>query len=112
MASVDDLWLVDFGQPQRGEPALIRPALILGPPTTFDASFPFVLVAPLTTAQRGLDLHVEIEANAQSGLDATSYVQCEQLRSVDVRRLLHRLGVAEPLDASRARSIVRTLLGL
>ena len=59
MASVDDLWLVDFGDPYPGEPAAHRPAL--GPPDTFGADFPFVIVASLTTVPRGLSLHVEID---------------------------------------------------
>jgi mRNA-degrading endonuclease toxin of MazEF toxin-antitoxin module len=41
MASVDDVWLVDFGDAYPGEPASHRPALILGPPETFGTSFPF-----------------------------------------------------------------------
>jgi mRNA-degrading endonuclease toxin of MazEF toxin-antitoxin module len=31
-------------------------------------------VCPLTTTRRGLDLHVEVEATADTGLDDTSYV--------------------------------------
>lgn len=52
MASVDDLRLVDFGEPYPGEPAAHRPALVLGPPDTFGPGFPFVIVAPLTTRHR------------------------------------------------------------
>lgn len=32
MASIDDLWLVDFGVAQPGEPAFRRPGRVLGPP--------------------------------------------------------------------------------
>lgn len=66
MASVDDLWLTDFGEAHPGEPAALRPALILGPPDTFDPRFPFVIVATLTTARRGLSLHVEVEASSDT----------------------------------------------
>ena len=67
MASVDDLWLVDFGTPFPGEPASHRPALVVGPPETFGPSFPFVIVTPLTTTHRGLSLHVEVEAYVYTG---------------------------------------------
>lgn len=112
MASVDDLWLVDFGDPYPGEPAARRPALVLGPPELFGPRFPFVIVVPLTSVRRGLSLHVEIESGPGNGLDATSYVQCELLRSVNERRLIHRLGSVEAATAERVSLIVRTLLGM
>jgi len=110
MASVDDLWLVDFGQPYPGEPADHRPALVLGPPDTFGPDFPFVIVTPLTTTRRGLSVHVEVEATQDTGLDDTSYVQCELIRSINRRRLVHRLGAIELATSREVADIVKTLL--
>lgn len=110
MASVDDLWLVDFGDPYPGEPAAHRPALILGPPDTFGAGFPFVIVSPLTTAKRGLSLHVEVEATVATGLDVVSYIQCELIRSINHRRLIHRLGAVGPDVSRQIASIIKALL--
>lgn len=110
MASIDELWLVDFGEPYPGEPAAHRPALVLGPPDTFGSGFPFVIVTPLTTTRRGLSLHIEVEPGAGSGLDSTSYIQCELIRSINQRRLVHRLGVVDPQTGSRVASVVKTLL--
>ena len=110
MASIDEIWLTDFGEPYPNEPASRRPALVLGTPDIFGSDFPIAIVAPLTTAHRGLDLHVEIPANALSGLHETSYVQCELLRSVNAHRLVRPLGAIDA-DASRHVSeVVRTLL--
>ena len=110
MASTNELWLVDFGESHPGEPASMRPALILGPPDTFGSAFPFVIVAPTTTTRRGLSIHVEVATTSETGLDETSYIQCELLRSINRKRLLHRLGTA-PLEVSgRVAEIVRTLL--
>ena len=110
MASVDETWSVDFGDPYPGEPAAHRPALILGPPTTFGPAFPFVVVTPLTTARRGLSLHIEIEATDTTGLSSTSYVQCELLRSINANRLVHRLGRVGPEVSHAVATVVRTLL--
>jgi mRNA interferase MazF len=110
MASVDDLWLVNFGEPYPGEPAHQRPALVLGPPEPFGPDFPFVIITPLTTTQRGLSLHVEVEATPDTGLDDTSYVQCELIRSVNRRRLVHRLGAIDLATSYRVTDIVKTLL--
>ena len=110
MASVDDLWIVDFGDPFPGEPAHHRTALVLGPPARFGANFPFVIVCPLTTRRRGLSLHVEVEPTTNNGLDETSYVQCELIRSVNAARLVHRLGAIESATSRHVSSVVTTLL--
>lgn len=110
MASVDDLWLVDFGQPYPAEPASHRPALILGPPETFGPGFPFVIVTPLTTSRRGLSIHVEVEATADTGLDTTCYIQCELIRSINRDRLVHRLGAIGPDISTQVATVIKTLL--
>ncbi|MCP4965074.1 MAG: type II toxin-antitoxin system PemK/MazF family toxin [bacterium] len=110
MASVDDLWLVDFGEPYPGEPAAHRPAMILGPPDTFGPGFPFVIVAPLTSSRRGLSLHVEVEATNDTGLDTASYVQCELIRSINRDRLVHRLGAVSPDISNQVATVTKTLL--
>ena len=110
MASIDDLWLVDFGDPYPGEPATVRPALVIGPPDTFGADFPFVIVAPLTTTRRGLSLHVGIESDVETGLDETSFAQCELIRSINRRRLVHRLGQIDSGASHQVTSVVKTLL--
>lgn len=110
MASTDELWLVAFGEPFPGEPAHHRPALIVGPPQTFGARFPYVIVCPLSTTHRGLSLHVEVEPTESTGLDQISYVQCELLRSVSRRRLLHRIGVIDRYTSDQVHDIITTLL--
>lgn len=110
MASVDDLWMVDFGDPFPAEPAHHRPALVLGPPPCFGPEFPFVIVCPLTTTHRGLSLHVEVDPAECTGLHEVSYVQCELLRSISGRRLVHRLGTIDEATSSRVDLVVRTLL--
>jgi mRNA interferase MazF len=110
MASIDDLWLVDFGEPYPGEPAAHRPALVLGPPDAFGPGFPFVIVTPLTTTRRGLSLHIELEPTNENGLDETSYIQCELLRSINRKRLMHQLGTIDANTSLRVASVVKTLL--
>ena len=110
MASVDELWLVDFGTPYPAEPAHHRPSLIVGPPEVFGAALPFVIVLPLTTTQRGLSFHIEVEATPETGLVETSYVQCELIRSVNRNRLVHQLGMID-IDGSRqVADVLRMLL--
>lgn len=111
MASPDELWLVDFGDPFPGEPGHHRPSLVIGPPDTFGPDFPFVIVCPLTTTRRGLSLHVEVDPDETTGLDHTSYVQCELVRSINRRRLVHHLGAVDIATSNQVERILRTLLG-
>ena len=110
MASVDDLWLVDFGEGYPGEPASHRPALVIGPPDTFGPDYPFVIVTPLTATDRALSLHIEVKATDDTGLHDTSYVQCELIRSISRNRLIHRLGAIDPKVSHQVVTVIRTLL--
>jgi mRNA-degrading endonuclease toxin of MazEF toxin-antitoxin module len=110
MASIDDLWLTDLGEPYPGESSSRRPALVVGPPDTFGTGFPFVILLPLTTTRRGPSLHVEVEATRDTGLDEACYVQRELIRSVNQNRLIHRLGSVGNEVSSQIGTILRTLL--
>lgn len=112
MASASEIWLVDFGDPYPGEPAMRRPAVVIGPPGTFGPSFPFIIVCPLMSTPRGLSIHVEVAAGPATGLDADSYIQCELIRSVNRSRLIHRMGSVGPEVNHEVATTVRTLLDL
>lgn len=111
MTAAGEIWLTDFGEPAHHEPADVRPALIVGHTEQFGDRFPYVLLVPMTTTHRGLDLHVEIESDPITGLDVTSYAQCELLRSVGKSRLLHRLGFVPGHAAREVERRLRMLLG-
>lgn len=53
---------------------------------------------------------MEVEATADSGLAETSYIQCELIRSVNARRLVHRLGVIGTGASRQVTEIVKALL--
>ncbi len=111
MASIGEIWLTEFGNRFPGEPSFRRPALVVGPVAGFGSRFPFAVVLPITTAHRGLNLHVPLAVDPASGLDRDSYVQCELIRSVNRRRLIRQLGTADPVALDKADRVVRDLLG-
>lgn len=112
MASPDEIWLVDFGDPFPGEPGHHRPAVVVGPDAIFEGAIPQVVVVPMTTRHRRLANHIEVEPTASSGLDVVSYAQCELLRSIGPRRLVHRLGSVSPGEAGAIRYVLAALLGV
>lgn len=84
--------------------------MVVGPPETFGPGFPFVIVAPMATTRRGLSLHVEVEATADRVPDTTSYIQCELIRSINRKRLVHRLGSIGPEIGDQVTTVIKTLL--
>ena len=55
-------------------------------------------------------VEIEVEATAATGLDVTSYVQCELIRSINRDRLVHRLGTTDEPTNTDVTTIVKTLL--
>jgi mRNA interferase MazF len=110
MASPDDIWLVDFGEPYPGEPAHRRPAFVVGPSRVFGDDLPFIIVAPLTTKSRRISFHVEIEPDVTNGLDDVSYVQSEMLRSISKRRLVMRLGMVTMAQSFQVHTVLSRLM--
>jgi len=80
----------------------------IGQPDQSDVELPFIIVVPLTATHRGLPLHVETEANDLNGLSEASFVQCELIRSVNRKRLVHRLGILEPGPSHQVAAAIKT----
>lgn len=106
-----ELWLVDYGEPVGAEQAGYRPALVISDDLLNERVSGLVIVVPLTTAYRRLPSHVELD-DPGTGLSQVSYAKCEDVKSVSVRRLVSRLGVAPPAAVASAERILRFLLGL
>lgn len=66
------------------------------------------MVVPFTSTQRGYVTHVEVETDSGS----TSYAACEQLRTVNIDRLIHKIGDLDLITMTRIERILRRLLVL
>jgi len=95
--------MVDLGQPIGHEAGATRPALVVSDDPA--NAHGLAVMCPITRTRRGYPTHVEIEQGS-SGLDATSYVQTEQIRTVSTTRLTRRLGI---IDSSELTSVERSL---
>jgi mRNA interferase MazF len=104
-----EVWLVDLGQPIGHEAGAARPALVVSDdPANMHG---LVVMCPITRSRRGYPTHVEIERGS-SGLDVTSYIQTEQIRTVSTARLTRRLGMADLAALSSVERALRFLLRL
>ena len=104
-----EVWLVDLGEPIGDELGASRPALIVSD-DPFNAHG-LVVMCPITRTRRGYPTHVEIESG-NAGLDTTSYVQTEQIRTVSTRRLTRRLGMIDVVALNSVERSLRFLLRL
>jgi mRNA interferase MazF len=66
----------------------------------------------MTTRSRGIPSHVEVSP-PDGGVHQTSYVRCEDIRSVTLRRLVDGpFGVVSPAVMGRVEDTMRFLLEL
>lgn len=104
-----EIWIVDFGEPIGHEAGSARPGLVMSDdPANVHG---LVVLCPVTRTRRAYPTHIELEPGG-SGLQATSYVQAEQVRTVSTQRLSRRLGTADPAALAQVERSLRFLLRL
>jgi mRNA interferase MazF len=101
-----DIYLCDFGSPIGREQGFQRPALIVSHDEMARYGLPVVL--PVTRTKRGYPTHVELDGV----LPVTSYVQCEQIRTVSTERMIRPLGSINDLTLRHIEQILRRILML
>lgn len=107
-----EIWLVDLGQPKEDhEQAGRRPAIIF---QTDDLSpLSTVVIIPLTKQSKraGFANTVLIPAR-EAGQDHDSVALCHQIRALDRRKLIHKIGELAPVRLSEIELAVVFVLGL
>jgi len=111
-AARGEVWLVELGQPKEDhEQAGRRPAVVL---QTDDLSpLSTVVIIPLTTQRMraGFANTVLIPAG-EAGQDRDSVALCHQIRALDRRKLIHRIGEFAPERLSEIELAILFVLGL
>jgi mRNA interferase MazF len=106
------VWLVDLDPTRGHEQAGRRPALVISADGLNRSRAGVVVVVPMTTRTRSIPSHVEVSP-PDGGVHETSYVRCEDIRSVAVRRLVDGpFGVVSPEVMGRVEETMRFLLEL
>jgi len=107
-----EVWLLDLGLPKDDhEQAGRRPAAILQTDDLSDLST--VVIIPLTTQSKraGFAHTVWIPAK-EAGQDRDSVALCHQIRALDRRKLIRRIGELAPECLSEIEAAVAFVLGL
>lgn len=104
-----EIWMVDFGTPIGHEQGCRRPAVVVSADRLNSSRAGLVIAVPMTRTRRGLPSHIEIEPG-ESGLREVSYAKCEDVTSVSVDRLTHRIGGVPQAELRRIVAVIVLLL--
>ena len=106
-----EIWLADLNPIRGHEQAGIRPCLIVSVDLFNQSPAGLVIVLPVTTKGKGIRSHVCINP-PEAGIKETSYIKCEDIRSISTERLTSRWGVVSPDTMTEVEDRLRILIGL
>jgi mRNA interferase MazF len=106
-----ELWMADLDPTLGREQAGTRPVLVLSVDAFNLGPAELVVVLPLTSKNKNIPLHVMAEA-PEGGLSVTSYVKCEDIRSISTTRLIQRRGTLSATTLEAVAERVKLLLAL
>ncbi|AFV12599.1 PemK-like protein [Thermacetogenium phaeum DSM 12270] len=106
-----EVWLVDLDPVRGHEQAGKRPALVISVDAFNTGPAGLVIVLPMTSKDKGIPLHVKVDP-PEGGVKATSFVKCEDIRSVSTEKLVAKLGRVSAEAMILVEDRVRILVGL
>ncbi|MFB6291213.1 MAG: type II toxin-antitoxin system PemK/MazF family toxin [Candidatus Bipolaricaulia bacterium] len=93
------------------QPAWKRPGLLVSVDEFNHGPAGLVVLLPLTSRDEGIPWHVEITPN-EGGVKKVSYIKCEDIRSISVKRLRSRWGEASKDTMEKVEERLEILLRL
>lgn len=106
-----DIWLVDLNPTRGHEQAGKRPCLVVSVDLFNQGASGLAVVLPITSTDKGIPFHVEVNP-PEGGLTQTSFIKCEDVRSISVERLDQKWGVVSATTMNIIEERLRILLGL
>jgi mRNA interferase MazF len=103
-----DVLLADLDPVAGHEQGGRRPVLVLSGPSYNELRNEQLIVAAITSRQRGLPFHIPVDADC--GLRTPSWVQSESVRVISVQRVTRHLGRARPETVAEVRNRVINFL--
>jgi mRNA interferase MazF len=103
-----DLLLAELGPGAGHEQGGRRPALVLSGPSYNELRNRQIIIAAVTSTERGLPFHVPVGTG--TGLRGPSWVQCETVRAISADRVVRLLGRVPPETLAEVRRRVANFL--
>jgi mRNA interferase MazF len=106
-----DLWSAELDPVPGHEQGRRRPCAIVSADVFNRGRHGLVVICPLTRTEYHSPLHIEV-AEGEGGLQARSFVLCEQVRTISSERLVLRVGSLRAESLARIDEGLRVLLSL
>lgn len=110
-ASRGDVWYVNLDPVQGHEQGGRRPALVISDDKLNHGPAGLVVVIPITTTDKRIPSHFRVEP-PEGGLTSTSFIKCEDIRSISTARLANRAGRVSQATMTQVEELVLILLGM
>ncbi|MFZ1676977.1 MAG: type II toxin-antitoxin system PemK/MazF family toxin [Saprospiraceae bacterium] len=105
-----EIWTADLNPKQGTEPGKIRPVVIIQTDLLND-EHPSTIICPLTTNIQEDVEFLRIHLKEGQGIKKSD-ILVDQMRSIDNRRLLNRIGQLNPQQKDRLKQSIRIILDL
>lgn len=107
-----EIWLINFDPTIGAEIKKIRPALVLSVDSL--GILPLKIVVPVTGWRKEFTnnaWHIFLAADEQNGLQKDSALDLLQIKSIDTRRLVKKMGVIDPDATKEALKALLVVVG-
>jgi len=106
-----EIWLADLNPVRGHEQAGKRHCLVVSVDLFNQNPAGLVIVLPVTTRSKDIRSHVCID-RPEAGIKETSYIKCEDVRSISTERLTSRWGAVSLDTLMEVEDRLRILMGL
>ncbi len=106
-----EIWLVTLDPTIGREQAGTRPALIASDDLFNQSHAELIIVLPITSKDKGIRSHVPVSP-PEGGVAVASFIKCEDVRSISIKRLGKRLGKVTANTLNEVENRLRILLSL
>ncbi|HVW13412.1 MAG TPA: type II toxin-antitoxin system PemK/MazF family toxin [Mucilaginibacter sp.] len=109
-----EIWIADLDPAMGSEPGKTRPVVIIQSDLLNRAGHSSIIACPISSQHKeGVSfIRLFIEPTAGNGLVKRSYVLCDQLRAMDLKRLKECIGVMSDADVARLSETLKVILTL
>lgn len=108
-----EIWLVNLNASKGVEPSKIRSAVVIQTNLLNQVNHPSTLICPITSilSEKENILRVRL-GKVETSLDKTSEILIDQIRALDNRRFLEKLGELPRIKAMELREKLTSILDL
>ncbi len=107
-----EIWIADLNHQMKTENRKIQPVIVVQT-NLLNKVHPSTVVCPITTnVKPGSEILRVLLKKSTAGLKEDSDVMIDQIRAIDNKRLLKKLGEADPATANKIKENLKVILDL